>query len=202
MKTFAFFVVVIVGFLALLRWQDWRESQIAESAPEKQSEVANSSPQSRVPNHPVSTQAGRSSPAAAAADSPEDAREFRVTIIQIVPAVGALAKGGFFRLNSLPPPTYRSPLQDRPGQTRSAEPTRGWTDVGDLFITGIPRGLADGEQFHGWLVRTGAKSLSIGDGKYRTVPAYRVVSKPAGIDATPKPGEWMYRDSRRPLDRQ
>ena len=227
MKAFVFFVVVVVTFVAFLHWRESQEGRTAESASWTRNEIASASPAASNPDPPTperivisekpmaSGPDARSRPtaprtgiperpalppAAPVAGSDEDAREFKVTLVQIVPGQGALASGGFYRLNSLPPPTYSSPLEERPGQPRRAEATRGWTEIGDLFITGIPEGLADGEQFRGWLIRTGAKTITMDDGKYRTVPAYRVVPRPASANVTPKPGEWMLRNYRRSLE--
>jgi hypothetical protein len=205
MKTFVFFLVVVLAFVAFLHWREWEESRGAQGDPERRSESASPNPTTNVPARPSPVRAESPRGALPVTPAPEsaaeDAREFKVIIDQIVPGQGALAHGGFYRLNSLPPPTYRSPLEERPGQARAGEATRGWTEVGDLFITGIPPGRADGEPFNGWLVRTGAKTFTLEGGKYRTVPAYRVVPKPAGVDATPKPGEWMLRNYRRSLER-
>jgi hypothetical protein len=201
MKTSALFVLVILGLVAFLHWRDWSESQGADGDSKARNGSANSTPTSSESDRTVSRRAGVSEEAQPVTYEPEDAREFNVTIEQIIPGVGALAQGGFYRLNALPPPGYRSPLEGRPGEQRRAEETRGWTQSGDIFITGIPNGYADGEQFHGWLVRTGAKTLNMDDGKHRTVPAFHVVAKPPSADATPKPGEWMYRNRGRILDR-
>ena len=228
MKAFVLFAVVILAFVAFLHWREWQESRIPESAAGTRNEIASASPAASHSDPPTPERivisekptangpdardrptAPRAAipdrqappPAARVAGSDEDAREFKVTLVQIVPGQGALAYGGFYRLNALPPPTYRSPLEARPGEPRRTEPTRGWTQTGELFITGIPQGLADGEQFQGWLVRTGAKTISTDDGKYHTIPAYRVVPRPASADVTPKPGEWMLRNYRRSLER-
>jgi hypothetical protein len=228
MKAFAFFVVAVVAFVAFLHWRESQESRTAERASGTRNEIVGANPaasnsdpptperivisekpmtngpeariRSTVPRTDIRERPSPP-PAAPVAGSDEDAREFKVAIMQIVPSQGALASGGFYRLNSLPPPSYRSPLEERPGEPRRTEDPRGWTPVGDLFITGIPQGLADGEQFRGWLMRTGAKTITMDDGKYRTVPAYRVAPRPASADVTPKPGEWMLRNYRRSLER-
>lgn len=116
-----------------------------------------------------------------------DAREFRVTLRQIVPGGEALANGGFFALNTAPAKPVGGGTALDPKPRRETEGSlRRWTATGDIYVSGLAAGSADGERWSGWLVRDGTKTFTTVFGAYRTLPSYRVSQAPALPAAPPR----------------
>jgi hypothetical protein len=117
----------------------------------------------------------------------DEPRRFEVAVGQVYPGKGAVADGFFYDI--------APQLTPHPEQLRPAEQAR--TACGDIFIEGTS-GLADGQGWKGWLLRTGSKTYHTGPKESRSIPTYRVTAAPPEVPE--KPGSWMRRGGKSLID--
>jgi hypothetical protein len=116
------------------------------------------------------------------------ARKFNAKIKQVLPGGKAFATGGFY---DVPPSETVTP-------ERLDYRDQRLVSVKEFYIEGMPPDVIDGQEWRGWLVRTGAKTYTSKEGTYRTVPALRLVADPP--PPPPGSGAWMKHHGRTALD--